>query len=138
MNTPLLAGLATICCLATLAPMGAQEAAAQIVVTVPRTTSSYYSGYTPRYTSAYQSGYTYNNYRYTGYGNGPYGYGAPAQFGYGSTTQFGYPFSTTFGNRTIRTQSSYYPGIRLHNNRYQPIYNPSAVRYYNPYGYRRF
>jgi hypothetical protein len=137
-NIPLFAGLATLCCLATLAPTASQQAAAQIVISVPRTTSSYYSGYAPRYSSAYQSGYTYNNYRYTGYGNGPYGYGAPAQYGYGSTMQYGYPSSTTFGYRNTPVQSSYYRGVRLRGDSYRPVYNPNAGRYYNPYGYQQF
>jgi hypothetical protein len=131
-NIPVLAGLATLCCLATLAPTASQEAAAQIVITVPRTSSSYYNGYAPRYTSAYQSGYTYDNYRYTGYGSGPYGYG------YGSTMQYGYQPSTTFGYSNVPTRTLYYRGVRLRGDSYRPVYNPSAVRYYNPYGYRQY
>ena len=135
--TPLVGGLATAFCLATLTPLASNEAAAQgirIGFAQP-----YYNGYGAGYASGYQTGYGGYGYAsnryisngtggmgYTGYGNGPYGYGSPGIIGY--------PSAGYFGSRSGASYNIVYPGLRYNDGSYGRIYAPNNVRYYSPYG----
>lgn len=130
------AAMAAVFCLATLAPTVSNEAAAQTIRVYGSTHG--YNGYGQGYNSGYgnrhsgyshNSGYGYNSRRgYTGYGNGPYAYGASSPYmrpGL-STDRYGYRSGASYG--------FYYRGLRFGGGNY--IRN--NARYYSPYGYRGF
>jgi hypothetical protein len=124
-------------CLATLVPTASNEALAQ-GIRVTSNAQSYYNGYGAGYNSGYQNGYGINSYGryatsgngYTGYGNGPYGYGSSGMFAYPSAGLFGYSNRTTYGLD--------YRALRYEGGTYRRIYAPDNTRYYNPYGNLRY
>lgn len=124
-----------------LASTASNQTVAQITISEPGVTRSYYNGYRPRYDSRYASGNGRSG--YTGYGNGPYGYGSSTTYGYRSSTPFGYrssisyeyPSSGAYGDRIGTSYRLYYRGVRLRGGTYRPVYNPNNDRFYSPYGY---
>jgi len=140
--------MAAALCVATLSPLSSGSASAQELpsATVIRsyygTDSNSYSGFgAGRYGSAiYQSG-GYRMYGqgvyggmpqgYTGYGNGPYAYGAPVVGTYPS-------YYSPYGYRSVPAYSPGYGGALPFLGRvYRPVYNPNGARLYMPYGYGR-
>lgn len=109
---PLAGAMAIAFCLATLAITAPNQAAAQGIRA--SAAQAYYNGYGAGYNSGYQNGYGY-----TGYGNGPYGYGSAAPYGYPSN-RYGYQSGTYNGLD--------YRALRLHG---RTIY---TTRFYDPYG----
>jgi hypothetical protein len=113
-----------------LTPSISNEAVAQITISVPGVTRSYYNGYGTHYRPAI--GYRHSGRAYSAYGNGPYGYGSAVPFGYPSS---GYPYSGGYGFRTGTSYSTYFGGSYLRGGSYRPVYVPHSTRYYVPYGY---
>ena len=78
----------------------------------------YYGGYGRGY-NGYNGYYSRNQYQYSNYGNGPYGYGS------GSSRMF----PSNYGHNSSNT--AYYNGYTG----YSGYYAPSYVPVYNPYGF---
>jgi len=125
-------GITRLSILATVTVAGAflasafsNKAMAQITISVPGITRSYYNGYSTHYRPG--SGYGYRGRTYTGYGTGRYGYG--------SAVPYGYPSSRGYGYRSGRSHSTYYGGAYLRGGSYRSVYRLPTTRYYSPYGY---
>ena len=93
---------------ACLTPPTSSDAEAQITISVPGFTRSYYNGYSSSYPAP------------------------SAQYGYPSS---GYPYSGGYGFRTGNSYSTFYSGAYSRSGRYRPVYVPQSTRYYVPYGY---
>ena len=112
-----------------LTPAISNEAVAQITITVPGVSRSYYNGYTANSRPGY--GYRNNQRAYTGYGYGTYGYGSAIPYG---NPYYGYPYSGGYGFRGT-SFSTYNGGAYFRSGVYRPVYNPYSTRYFVPYGY---
>jgi hypothetical protein len=140
--------IAAALCVTTLSPLSSGSARAQELpsATVIRTyyaaDSNGYSGFgAGRYGSPiYQSG-GYRMYGqgvyggmpqgYTGYGNGPYAYGAPVVYTYPSSSY------SPYGYRSVPAYPGYGAAAPFQGRVYRPVYNPNGARMYFPYGYGR-
>jgi hypothetical protein len=120
-------------CLAFLTPTASSQLFAQQFQT-PGNAQVYYYGTSPYYGNSpvdiNRYGTAYGGAGYTGYGNGAYGYGTPAQYEY--------PASAVYGFRSSPTQHLYNRAFHLRSGTYRSLYNPTTTRYYSPYGYRRY
>lgn len=129
-------------CLATLSPAASNEANAQLVIQLGRTSNNVPQAYYHGYGTGYRTGNGYvwqgtRSYGYTGYGIGSYGYGSQIQNGFGY--DYGYPSSGYgYGTGSGATHDLYYGGSRSLGRSYYPVYNPNHRRFYSPYGHRGY
>ena len=136
--------MAAAFCLATLALMASNEAAAQRWGRSPGMFNTNYGGYAygnpayayPSYSYpayAYPS-YGYGNQGYTGYGMGPYGYGSTTVYSYPSSTVYTYPSSSGYGYGNSGSYNLYYRPVPYNDGTYRRMYIPGNAGFYSPYG----